>query len=212
MYGLCDNSTLKWLHWCEYQYPTWKLTICSDQSALRKSLKSLRGVRTEFTDVNLLKLAFSVKIHKELKLPSSLAVQTFCFLFLGRQILDSIAATPGIEELDNDNDEDKVRPQEKNAGLFGNYSQTSPPPLLGTSGQNKSGVILWFFCLFFGWFEGTFFNLKFWELGWPPPPCWEKVPNNPVFFFWVLTLSDCKYLLCSNHSMWKLNWYTSPST
>ena len=22
----------------------------------------------------------------------------------------------------------------------------------------------------------------------PPPPCWEKFPNNPVIFFWVLPL------------------------
>ena len=24
---------------------------------------------------------------------------------------------------------------------------------------------------------------KFWELGRPPPPLWEKFPNNPVIFF-----------------------------
>ena len=24
---------------------------------------------------------------------------------------------------------------------------------------------------------------KFWELGRPPPPCWEKFPNNPVIYF-----------------------------
>ena len=28
---------------------------------------------------------------------------------------------------------------------------------------------------------------KFWELGRPPSPIWEKFPNNPVIFFWVRT-------------------------
>ena len=35
-----------------------------------------------------------------------------------------------------------------------------------------------------GWFKGTFFlvlSCGNWED--PPPPCWEKFPNNPVFFF-----------------------------
>ena len=33
--------------------------------------------------------------------------------------------------------------------------------------------------------KGTVFsNLqKFWDLGRPPPPCWENFPNNVVFFF-----------------------------
>ena len=83
-FEILDKSTLKWWHWCEYQYippGNWQFA----QSALRKSLKSLRGVRTEFTDVNLLKLTFSVRIHTELKLPSSFVLQTFPFFFLGWQ-------------------------------------------------------------------------------------------------------------------------------
>ena len=39
-----------------------------------------------------------------------------------------------------------------------------------------------------GWFKGTFFGFEFWELGRPPPPCWEKFPNNSVIFFWRLPL------------------------
>ena len=74
-----------------------------------------------------------------------------------------------------------------NSGLFGNFSQTSDPPLLGTlrskwnflgdfvKKEKKNGGD---FRVIKGHF---FFGFEFWELT-PPPPCWEKFPNNPVFF------------------------------
>ena len=36
---------------------------------------------------------------------------------------------------------------------------------------------------------------KFWELGRPSPPIWEKFPNNPVIFFWERTLPELASLL-----------------
>ena len=31
---------------------------------------------------------------------------------------------------------------------------------------------------------------KFWDWGDPPTPCWEKLPNNPVFFFMQCSLRN----------------------
>ena len=52
--------------------------------------------------------------------------------------------------------------------------------------------ISYFFWVILGWFKGIF--LWFWVLGIgkTPPPCWEKFPNNPVFFFWTLPHTSLK--------------------
>ena len=53
--------------------------------------------------------------------------------------------------------------------------QISPPPLCKTCFSTSEWI----------WHTKKYLvNLqKFWDLGRPPPPCWEKFPNNIVFFF-----------------------------
>ena len=35
---------------------------------------------------------------------------------------------------------------------------------------------------------------KFWDSGRPPPPCWEKFPNNVVFFLKAYPILFAEYL------------------
>ena len=95
----------------------------------------------------------------------------------------------------------KVRSQTKKTILFGNFSQPSDPPLLGTPYPKKyeicnmkyeiwnmqyipcNSALLAQKTLFLTQ-KGTVFQIYksfgIWE---DPPPCWEKFPNNIVFLW-----------------------------
>ena len=81
----------------------------------------------------------------------------------------------------------------KITGLFGSFSQVSdtpPPPYLGglrpKNQKIQKKIKTCFSSSEWFWHAKNYLvkSQKFWDLGEPLPPVWEKLPKNPVFFFW----------------------------